>query len=72
MSQIKDIDSNEPKNEFEQAELERELSLVREFLVFVAAERKWWLIPILLVLGVAGLMVVLGSTGAAPFIYTLF
>jgi hypothetical protein len=72
MSQTKDIDLNRPTNEFEQAGLEKELSLVQEFLVFVAEERKWWLIPVLLVLGAAGLMVVLGSTGAAPFIYTLF
>jgi hypothetical protein len=72
MSQTKDIDSSNRKNEFEQAGLEKELSLVQEFMVFVVQERKWWLTPVLLALGAAGLMVVLGSTGAAPFIYTLF
>lgn len=35
-------------------------------------EKKWWLIPLVLVLlAVAGLMA-LASTAAAPFIYTLF
>lgn len=72
MSQAKDIDANKPQNEFEQAGLEKELSLVQEFLVFLIEERKWWLTPVLLALGLAGLMVALGSTGVAPFIYTLF
>lgn len=35
-------------------------------------EKKWWLIPLVIVLlAVAGLMA-LASTAAAPFIYTLF
>ncbi len=35
-------------------------------------EKKWWLIPLIVVLlAVAGLMA-LASTAAAPFIYTLF
>ena len=35
-------------------------------------EKKWWLVPLVLVLlAMAGLMT-LGSTAAAPFIYTLF
>lgn len=63
---------NQPQTEFERAGREKQLSLVQEFLVFVKENKKWWLIPILLVLGLMGLLVVLGSTGAAPFIYTLF
>lgn len=72
MSQEQEVDLDKPKNEFEQAGMDKELSLVQEFMVFVVQERKWWLTPVLLALGVVGLMVVLGSTGAAPFIYTLF
>ena len=35
-------------------------------------EKKWWLIPLIVVLlAMAGLMT-LASTAAAPFIYTLF
>ena len=60
------------KTEFEEAGEDRQLSLVQEFFVFVMENKKWWLIPILLVLSLVGLLVVLGSTGAAPFIYTLF
>ena len=63
---------SEHKNEFEKASEDRQLSMVQEFLVFLKENKKWWLIPILLVLLLIGLLVVLGSTGAAPFIYTLF
>lgn len=34
--------------------------------------KKWWIIPILCVLALFGVLLVLGSTSAAPFIYTLF
>jgi hypothetical protein len=60
------------KSEFERAGEQQQMSLVREFLLFIVENKKWWLIPIVLVLGLVGLLVVLGGTGAAPFIYTLF
>jgi len=47
-------------------------SLIGEFLQFLRHNKKWWLIPILLVLGLLGLVVSLGGTAAAPWIYTLF
>jgi hypothetical protein len=47
-------------------------SLVSEFLYFLVHNKKWWLIPILLVMGLIGVLAVLGGSGAAPFIYTLF
>ena len=66
------MSQNEQKTEFENAGREKQLSLVQELFLFVAENKKWWLIPILLVLGFVGLLVGLGATGAAPFIYTLF
>jgi hypothetical protein len=39
---------------------------------FLKQNKKWWLLPTLIVVVLLGLLVVLGSTGAAPFIYTLF
>lgn len=64
--------SEKQKSEFEQAGEGSQDSLVKEFVDFVFENKKWWLIPILLVLALVGLLAVLGSTGAAPFIYTLF
>ena len=46
--------------------------LVREFVDFLRYNKKWWLTPILLVLLLVDTLIVLGSTAAAPFIYTLF
>lgn len=63
---------SEEKNEFEEAGDEKPLSLVQEFALFITENKKWWLIPILLVFGLIGLLVTLGATGAGPFIYTLF
>ena len=59
-------------NQFEAAGAGKQDSLVKEFVDFIVANKKWCLIPIMLVLGLVGLLAVLGSTGAAPFIYTLF
>ncbi len=39
---------------------------------FLRRTRKWWLVPILLVLLVFGVLLFLSTTAAAPFIYTLF
>ena len=63
---------NKPTTELESAGDGEQMTLVQEFIVFVKENKKWWLIPILLVLGGTGLLVMLGSTGAAPFVYTLF
>ncbi len=54
------------------ADRARERGLVRELLDHLRESRKWWLVPILLVLGLIGGLAVLGGGAAAPFIYTLF
>jgi hypothetical protein len=45
---------------------------VGELFAFLRESRKWYLIPIAAVILAMGLLIVLGGTGAAPFIYTLF
>lgn len=47
-------------------------TLVQEFFGFLSANKMWWMAPILIVALLLAGVVVLGSTGAAPFIYTLF
>ena len=46
-------------------------SLLAEFWAFLRHNKKWWLLPILIVLLVFGVLIFLAGTGAAPFIYTL-
>lgn len=59
-------------SEFEQLGDEQQMSLIAEFWLFIKEEKKWWLTPIILVLLGVGVLVALTSSGAAPFIYTLF
>ena len=47
-------------------------SLAAELFDFLKHNKKWWLLPILLMLGLFGVLMALAATGAAPFIYTLF
>lgn len=44
----------------------------RELLQFIRHNKKWYLIPIVISILALGVLIALGSTGAAPFIYTLF
>jgi len=59
-------------NEFENAGEESRSGLVAEFWSFLKFNKKWWLLPILLLLAMLGLLAVFGSSAVAPFIYTLF
>lgn len=44
-----------------------------ELLVFMHHRKLWWLIPMIVVLVLFGLLFVFaGSSGVAPFIYSLF
>ncbi|RMF22646.1 MAG: hypothetical protein D6760_07015 [Deltaproteobacteria bacterium] len=46
--------------------------MLKELLTYLSENKKWWLTPIVVVLLLVGVLVVLGGTAAAPFIYTLF
>jgi len=49
------------------------MSLVREMWTYMRARKKFWLLPILVVLALLGGLIVLAQGSAvAPFIYTLF
>ena len=58
--------------ELEQQASQSPRGIVGEFVDFLLHNKKWWLTPIILVLLLMGLLLMLGGTGAAPFIYTLF
>jgi hypothetical protein len=57
---------------FETQAAQKRPSAAAEFLRFIFRNKKWWLTPILILLVLIGILVVLGGTGIAPFIYTLF
>lgn len=60
------------ETEFERASDAAEGGIVREFWDFLANNKKWWLLPIVIVLSLFGVLLLLSGTAAAPFIYTLF
>lgn len=66
-------DSNDQNNEdLETLFEEDQTGIFGELLYFLKTSKKWWLTPILLAILLLGALVALGSSGAAPFIYTLF
>ena len=49
------------------------MEFLREFVRFLAARKKYWLMPVfVLLVSVGGLLVLAQGTVVAPFIYTLF
>ncbi|CDM65225.1 DUF5989 family protein [Pyrinomonas methylaliphatogenes] len=51
---------------------ERNPGFFRDLVAFLAENKKWYLIPIVCAIILLGLLIMLGGTAAAPFIYTLF
>jgi hypothetical protein len=50
----------------------REGTFLEELWALVHHQRKYWLMPIVVVMLLLGVLVILSGTAAAPFIYTLF
>ncbi|MAI78840.1 MAG: hypothetical protein CL917_07870 [Deltaproteobacteria bacterium] len=63
---------SEPEDDFIAQSEEARSGLVGEFFAFLRDNKKWWLAPIIISIVGLGLLVMLGGTAAAPFIYTLF
>ena len=65
-------DNPQDENDFLAQAAGKQTGLVAEFFGFLKANKKWWLAPIIISILLLGLLVLLGGTAAAPFIYTLF
>lgn len=49
------------------------ISFLKEFYIFLKVRKKYWLLPIIIVLVFFGALIVLThGTAIAPFIYTIF
>ena len=49
------------------------MDFLREFVRFIVARKKYWLIPIIItILLFGGIIVLTQGTAVAPFIYTIF
>jgi len=54
------------------AQSDSQSGILGEFWHFLGQSKKWWLLPILVVVAGFALLVIFSGTAAAPFIYTLF
>jgi hypothetical protein len=67
------MSEREKKTEFEKASSEGgQGGFLRDLWGFLKTSKKWWLVPLVVVLLLLGLLIFLSSTALAPFIYTLF
>jgi hypothetical protein len=64
--------SEQKQSEFEKAGQAQNASIVSEFIAMLKVNKKYWLLPIVIAMLLVGVVVVLSSTAAAPFVYTLF
>ncbi len=64
--------SENKKTAFERAQQEQQAGILKEFFLFLKYNKKYWMIPILITLLGLALLILLGGTAVAPFIYTLF
>jgi len=49
------------------------MNFIKEFWEFLKIRKKYWLLPIIIVLAIfGGLIILTQGTAVAPFIYTLF
>ena len=61
-----------PKPALEDLPPETESGLLREFWLLLRHNKKYWMLPLIALLLVLGLLIILGGSAAAPFIYRLF
>lgn len=48
------------------------IAFLKDWWAFLRSSKKYWLVPILLILLLLGSLIVLAPTAVAPFIYALF
>lgn len=49
------------------------MEFIREFLIFLKTRKKYWLVPLMVILLLLGTLIVLSAGSAlAPFIYSIF
>jgi len=49
------------------------ISFVREFWTFLSVRKKFWLLPVFIIMAIfGGLIVLTKGSAVAPFIYTIF
>ena len=63
---------NDPVDFSDITNTSKQSGFLSEFASMLMHNKKWWLTPIVLILILFGLLIILGGSSYAPFIYTLF
>jgi hypothetical protein len=73
-TQIEEIMPSDPEFEIVEVPGAERRTLFSEFGAYLMENKKWWMLPILFMVGIFGLVLLLGLANPAltPFIYTLF
>ena len=71
-SSMSDNDQIQQTNEFLEHATGKRTGVLLEFWDYLRDNKKWWLLPILILLLLFGMLVFLSGSAAGPFIYTLF
>ncbi len=61
-----------PEEEFANLARTRRSSAWGDYYFLLKTNKKWWMLPLILIFLAYGLLMVFMGSGAAPFIYTLF
>lgn len=73
MNQDKNASGLDVHDEFARAAKGERTGLLAEFWDFLKHNKKWWLLPMLIVVALLGVLVFVATNpAAAPFIYPLF
>lgn len=72
MSQTIHEDDERKAAEFAEGAARSSDGFLAEFWGYLRHSKKWWLTPILILLGLLAILSFVVGTGAAPFIYALF
>lgn len=69
---MRDPMTPESKNRFAEESAQTRPTLVAELWDFLRTNKRFWMLPIFVVFAFFGLLMLVGGTAAAPFIYSLF
>ncbi len=65
------MNENDPKT-IDEISADQSRGLIREFWSFLLHNKKFWLIPLIIIFILFGFLIIFGGSSAAPFIYPLF
>jgi len=72
MAEEPQADHQDQADQFARQAVEQSANIFVEFWDFLVHNKKWWLIPIIVMLLLLGVFVFIVGTPASPFLYTFF